>query len=136
MCAGSLAPPELKSSLPETEGVHQSTDGVVDLGWIHSEANLFELEHQGPGAKPQVRYRGPDASSVRSGLAEGRHQFRVRTTTKDGNAGPWSPPLALQVAYMNPARVRLLLILGALVVISTVVVILHGHFTHKRNAIG
>ena len=57
----------------------------------------------------------------------------MRATNDGVEAGPWSPPLALQVTYMDAGKVRLLLILGALVVTSTVVVILHGHFTHQRE---
>ncbi|MCH7225651.1 hypothetical protein [Haloferula sp. A504] len=106
---------------------------MVDLEWTRAGGTRFELEHQPPGSTPQVRYDGTQASSVRSGLGAGRHRFRVRATNEDGEAGPWSPPLALEVTYMDAGKVRLLLILGALVVTSTVVVILHGHFTHQRN---
>lgn len=106
---------------------------MIDLEWTPAGGNHFELEHQAPGSTPQVRYKGKEASSVRSGLAEGRHHFRVRAAGDDGETGPWSPPLALQVTYMDAGKVRLLLILGALVVTSTVVVILHGHFTHQRD---
>jgi hypothetical protein len=131
------AAPEIRCGLDAGDGIHRSTDGVVDLAWTRDGASLYQLEEQSPGAPDfEHRYAGPDASTVRSGLAEGIHRFRVRGLDALGNPGPWSEALVVEVAYMDRGKVRLLLVLGATVVIATVVVIVHGHLSHRRASAG
>lgn len=116
-------------------GIHRSTDGVVDLSWTSTEATSFELQESTPTSEGAFlpRYAGVDPSTVRTGLAEGLHGFRVRALDATGEPSAWSETLAVEVIYMDRGKVRLLLILGAVVVLSTIAVILHGHFTHRRE---
>lgn len=136
MMANAAPPkPEIRCGLDRDEhGLHQSTDGVVDLAWTAGAALAYELAESTPDASGtfEPRYAGPDTSTVRTGLAEGVHRFRVRAIDANGNPGPWSEPLAVEVAYMDRGRVKLLLVLGAVVVVSTIGTILHGHLTHRR----
>jgi hypothetical protein len=135
----SAAPPapELDCGLPvdEASGIYQSTEGVVDLAWSADGAARYQLEEATPedGETFESRYTGPDASTVRTGLSEGLHRFRVRGLDTDGEPGPWSETLAIQVSYMDRGKVRLLLVLGAVVVVSTIVTILFGHFSQQRH---
>lgn len=126
--------PELECSLPAADGIHLSSDGVVDLAWSSpGDAASFQLEEEVPGSGSfALRYEGPDASSVRSGLGSGVHRFRVRALDEAGAAGDWSAPLAVEVRFMDPRRVRTLLVLGGAVVIATISVIIHGHLTHRK----
>ena len=133
---GAPPAPELSSELgADDQKVHRSTEGVVDLSWETENAVRFELEEAGPDEPKAfaLRYAGPDASTVRTGLSEGVHHFRVRAFDADGDPGPWSEELAVEVAYMPQGKVRLLLLLGGVVVIATISTILHGHFTHRRS---
>ena len=134
--AFAAALPKISCDLDQgKDGTYLTHEGVVDLKWKAGEAVSFELQESNP-AKPEVfktRYSGSDHSSVLSGLAEGLHRFRVRTTDAGGNPGPWSETLIVEVDYMPASRVRLLLVLGALVVLATVITIVHGHFTHRRK---
>lgn len=121
---------ELSCALPQENGIHQCSDGVAELAWIGKNAKSFTLEENltdEPGGF-KIRYQGTDLASVRSGLAPGVHHFRVRA-----DDGPWSDTLTVQVAYMEEARLHLLLALGGIVVLATVIAILHGHLTHSRR---
>jgi hypothetical protein len=124
------AQPELTCGLEKSGGVHQSSDGVVDLKWS-GDLTTYELEAATPGDLFEPRYLGADLSSVRTGLEEGVHRFRVRGINAEGDAGPWSNVLSVEVSYMESGRVRLLLGLGGFVVLATILAILHGHFTHR-----
>lgn len=90
----------------------------------------FELEQarepEFPGAV--TRYRGPDQTSVLTGLAEGEYYFRVRLNPEDGEAGAWSETLAAEVDYFPRWQVFLLVGIGFAVVAATVAAVLHGHF--------
>ncbi len=125
--------PDLTSCLPVAGDIYQSSDGVADLAWEAAGAATFELEESGASQDFSPRYQGPDPASIRSGLAAGVHRFRVRGIDSEGEAGPWSEDLAVEVTYMEAGRLRLLLILGGTVVLATIGTILHGHFSHKKR---
>lgn len=130
MCARPAAP-VLTSDLPLQGGIHQSGDGVADLKWGGTDAASFELEERVSGGGFKLRYQGSDRASIRSGLAAGTYHFRIRAADSGGLVSPWSDELAVEVTYMDAARLRLLLILGAIVVLATVGAILHGHASHS-----
>ena len=130
------AAPILECGLESTNGLHVCQDGMVDLQWTKGEsAETYELEEAVPGSPQEFhpRYSGSDLSSVRTGLAEGSHRFRVRAIDAAGTAGPWSETLVVKVTYMSHDRLILLLILGGCVVLATVSAITHGHFTHRKR---
>ena len=80
-------------------------------------------------ATPVARYTGRDVSSVLSGLAEGDHYFRVGS--KDG--GKWSAPVKVTVEFFPRDRLVLLLVLGGVVVLSTIGAILVGYAKTKNR---
>lgn len=130
--------PTLTCELQQEDGIYQSTDGVVDLKWHTDGAEAYELTQQSSAQRikyglSEVRYHGPDASSVRTGLNEGWHLFKVRAIAEDGSISEWSEPLELKVTYMNAGRLRVLLILGGIVVLSTAGAIVHGHLSHRKR---
>ncbi len=110
----------------------------MDLKWQSKGAATYELqerysEQREEHGLSQTRYTGPDSSSVRSGLQEGWHAFQVRAIEKDGTRSEWSETLYLKVTYMDRGRLQLLLLLGGLVVLSTIAAILHGHLSHRNR---
>ena len=125
--------PGLTSDLPVERGVHQSSDGVVDLRWEGADGATFELQQRTPRHDFETRYRGQDQASIRSGLLSGVHDFRVREIDSAGVAGPWSGILTVAVVYIEGGRLKLLLVLGGLVVLATIGAIVHGHFSHHRR---
>jgi len=78
---------------------------------------------------PVARYTGRDVSSVLSGLAEGDHYFRIGV--KDG--GKWSAPVKVKVEFFPRDRLVLLLVLGGVVVLSTIGAILVGYAKTKNR---
>lgn len=78
---------------------------------------------------PVVRYTGRDVSSVLSGLSEGGHYFRIGS--KDGRR--WSAPVKVNVAFFPRDRLVLLLVLGGIVVLSTIGAILVGYAKTKNR---
>ncbi len=107
----------------------------MDLQWDADDATSFELEERKPPGDFESRYQGAGRASIRSGLAAGIHQFRVRAIDSSGAVGPWSGDLAVNVTYMEKRRLRMLLILGGLVVLATIGAIVHGHFSHHRKGV-
>lgn len=113
-----------------------SHDGAVALSW-NRPAPPWTVELQqaptGEFSQPVMRYRGSDRGSVLTGLPEGTHHFRVRSTAADGASGPWSPTLEAQVTFMDRGQLFLLLALGGIVVLLTAGAILAGHVRARAN---
>lgn len=106
-------------------------DGQITLSWESShDSQVVELQQGSTDrfSDPVLRYVGADHGSVITGLPEGSHFFRIRALDADRQAGPWSKPFEVKVAYMERSQVIRLLIIGGLIVVSTVVAILAGHF--------
>ncbi|MFC7339486.1 hypothetical protein ACFQY0_20000 [Haloferula chungangensis] len=109
----------------------------MDLKWPAGEDSdlgdgttlSFRLEEKTAASEWQSRYEGPDRSSVRTGMAEGLHEFRVLDLSKN----LYSETLSVEVRYMDAGRVRLLLISGGIVVLATIIAILHGHLNHGKE---
>lgn len=107
-----------------------SANGTVTLAWSDAGDGLFELQQatEGGFADPVVRYEGPDAGSVVSGLPEGVHFFRVRRS-----GGDWSPAVAVRVEFVPRRKLFTLLGLGGVVVLATVAAIVAGHLSTRRE---
>lgn len=75
---------------------------------------------------PVERYRGPDLAFFTSGLPEGRHYFRVRST----DSSTWSQPLKVTVTYPKAHRVKSLLVLGGVTFAILIYVVVSGHQTY------
>ncbi len=79
-----------------------------------------------------VRYEGNDASSVLSGLAEGRHYFRVGASGEE----PRSEPLAIEVKFFPRDQLAWLLGIGGVVVVLTIGAIIAGAAQNREKEAG
>lgn len=105
---------------------------MVELKWSDTGSENHQLEQKTGEGDYILRYSGPDQASVRTGLAEGTHFFRVRAVDNEGNPGQWSE-IEVRVEYMDAGRVRILLITGGIVVLSTISAIVFGHLNHRKG---
>lgn len=109
-----------------TEVTESSNSGQATLVWDFGDADVeFVLEQSRTSdfSAPSLRYRGPDRTTVMSGLGEGVHYFRVRLSTDN----EWSVPAKVEVDYISQGKLLALLAIGFLVVAMTVVAIVSGH---------
>lgn len=129
MGAGELAGIDFSDREEVTSKV--SDNGALTLAWQKDEASAVEVQRAGDAAftKPQTVYRGTDAGTVVSGLAEGSHWFRIRL---DG-ASAWSSPLQVEVEFFPRQHLFLLLGTGGIVVIATLTAIIAGHFKSAQD---
>jgi hypothetical protein len=108
-----------------------SDNGAFTLSWEKAPEAKVVVE-QAPSAdfsEALVIYSGTDRATVVTGLREGRHYFRIRLE----NAPAWSEPLVLRVEFVSKATLRLLLAIGAVVVLATVGVIIFGFLKDRRE---
>ena len=118
-------------SVPPGGGELESVDGVLSLVWESDrdpgggEGGSVEYELQQASdesfADAIVRYRGSDAGSYLTGLAEGDYFFRVRE--RDGE---WSPTLTASVKFIDRRVLITLLATGFVVSAATIGTILVG----------
>lgn len=89
---------------------------------------LFELQVAPSNGflEPRAVYRGPDAASVISGLAEGEYFYRVRSFFEEGESSAWSEPLQLIIQYDSLAKAFLLFGIGGIVTVATVALVVIG----------
>ncbi len=99
-----------------------STAGYFQLRW-QGEGGQFELQQASTPQflNPQTLYRGGDHASVLSGLANGEYYYRLRA---DG--GPWSETLKVEVKHHPLNRAWGFFALGAVMFITTLVVLIRG----------
>ncbi len=83
----------------------------------------------------RMLYEGRDRASFRAGLAEGSYFYRVRATDEAGNAGVWSRPLHLEVAYQSMRLALSLFAVGAVVFLATLVLIIAGARKDRCEAV-
>ncbi|MBK1831378.1 hypothetical protein JIN77_11615 [Verrucomicrobiaceae bacterium R5-34] len=103
-----------------------SDNGAIELVWDKPTDTVVVLEQSANAdfTSPIERYRGTDAGSVITGLAEGVHFFRLRAV--DGADDTWSEPLRVEVAFYPESKLFVLLGIGAVVVSLTIGTILYG----------
>jgi len=108
-----------------------SADGAVSLGWKGEAGKPVALEQGDAGTfeNAVIRYQGLDSGAVLTGLPEGIHYFRVGTA----GTGEWSPPLSIEVKFIDRSTLFLLLGVGGLVACMTIGAIISGHFRIKRK---
>jgi len=110
-----------------------SADGAITLRWDGDDHLEVEVQQAGgvEFTAPVLRYRGTDAGTVLTGLAEGSHYFRIREMGPPD--GPWSAPLRVSVEFFPRRRLFLFLGLGAAVVLATIGTIVGGYFQTRRR---
>ncbi|MDF1740792.1 MAG: hypothetical protein P1U86_16650 [Verrucomicrobiales bacterium] len=111
-----------------------SDNGTVTLKWSNPRNEAVALEQSGnAGFDPfVVRYEGTDTSSVLSGLAEGKHYFRVGAA----GGGPRSETLAIEVEFFPRDQLAWLLGIGGVVVVLTIGTIIVGAAQNREKEAG
>jgi hypothetical protein len=114
----------------------ESADGVVAIEWKDAageEGVDYELQQAETRdfAGAVTRYRGPDRTSVLTGLREGVHFFRVRRV----GGTDWSPPLTVRVKFIGRSRMLLLLGTGFVVAALTAGTIIVGPLKPRKGGL-
>ena len=99
------------------------SDGAITLEWNSEGIIVLEHARSKEFAKPWLRYRGDDQSSVLTGLAEGEHFFRIK---EEGEETSWSKVLPIQVEFVDLTLMYFLLAVGGAVSLLTVGAIIQG----------
>ena len=114
----------------------ENNAGQIKLVWRVADSLLareklvkFELQqsHEASFETSRTLYKGSDLASFVSGLPDGDYYYRVRTFEESGSIGEWSETLYLKVRHQSLSLAFTLFGLGAIVFISTVVLILYGN---------
>jgi hypothetical protein len=111
-----------------------SDAGHIALSWKlgsreKTSDSIFELQQSEENISKIFRtiYQGRDTASFRSGLADGVYRFRVRAKSSSNTPwGPWSETKTLHVKHHNTGTVLFFLSTGAIVFITTLLLILLG----------
>jgi hypothetical protein len=107
----------------ENETALRANEGHVLLSWEPTgKDSEYEIQYTGPGGESEIRYRGPDLAYFATGLAEGKHAYRVRES-----GGPWSRPVEVTVNYPPISHVLIGLVSGALLLGITMGTIAAGY---------
>lgn len=116
-----------------------STAGYYRLTWDgDDDGTQYQLQEsrQRDFSTPQTLYEGPDRASLLSGRHDGEYFYRVRTVPAQGQPGPWSDVVAVEVAHHSLGRAFLFFGLGAVVFIATLVMIVGGTLKSKKQENG
>jgi hypothetical protein len=109
-----------------------ATAGYYRLSWRpvsdHIAGLQYELQEARDGAFRQAvtLYRGPDRATVLSGRDDGLRYYRIRTLRDNLEAGAWSTALAVETRHHPLGRALSFLFLGAVVFLSTLILVLRG----------
>ena len=120
-----------------TNSPYLATEGLVDLVWEAEPVDdsiQFQLQQSSDSEFSEVktRYEGLDRGTYVSGLLEGDYYFRVRTLAVEGEPGPWSDPMHVQVRYVSHTLVFWLMSIGSIVFIATVLTVIKGHLRSRK----
>lgn len=122
---------------PEGEVV-QANEGHLRFTWATDSAlpvgatYVFQRSRSPEFMDPVELYRGPDKGTHVSGLAGGTYYFRVYLEDASG-AGPYGPILAVEVDYVDRARVTILMLVGFIVFLCTVGMVIGGHLRTRSK---
>jgi hypothetical protein len=102
---------------------------------IQSRLITFELQRSRDSLFSNARtlYKGSDLASFVSGLPNGDYYFRVRTILDKPGSAAWSKTLLLRVRHQSLVLAFTLFGLGAVVFVSTVLLIIIGNRNAKRE---
>ena len=97
------------------------------LSWQLPDSASVELQQQAVSLESyQTIYTGSDTASVITGLADGDYSYRIRTVTTEGEYSNWTTPVSVSVRHHPLPRAFGFFAVGAIVFISTIVLIVLG----------
>lgn len=119
--------PKFDSSVPE-----YTKSGFFKLSWaIENKKDVIfrVIESQDPAFENyKVKYEGPDLATFVSGLPDGEYYYRVRAISGESSwKSDWSKTLNVTVEHHSLRLAMTLMVIGAVVFISTVGLILYGN---------
>jgi len=104
--------------------------GFFQLKWQSDQQADFVLQQDTTleFKTPKVLYNGPDTARAISGLLNGNYYYRVRIASND-----WSGPVKVVVEHYKLSTALLFLGMGALVFLSTAILIINGYIKTKKH---
>lgn len=132
--AATTAAPVLTSNPPVGDSGYALSDtGYYALSWVWDGDGVetdFVLEESRSCdfSKPKLIYQGPDHSTALSGLLDGEYFYRVRA-----GDGAWAEPIKIVVRHRSLKESIIYLVIGAAVFLATAVLVVAGHFAHRRE---
>ncbi|MDF1826429.1 MAG: hypothetical protein P1U68_17425 [Verrucomicrobiales bacterium] len=132
LCGGNCwGTEEIEFTNREALETEVSSNGTFTLKWSNPEKVEVSLEQSGDESfQPYVvRYVGLDNSSVLSGLAEGKHYFRVGPK----GAETRSDVVGVEVKFFRRDHLLWLLGAGGIVVCLTIGTIIGGTMQHRKE---
>jgi hypothetical protein len=120
-----------------------ATAGYYRLAWqppaeADEQALQYELQESPDGGfeQPVVLYRGPDLATVLSGRDDGLRHYRVRALRDGEPVSPWSETLVVETRHHSPGRALAFFSVGAVIFVSTLVLVIHGGRQHAHKDAG
>lgn len=133
---------ELAAPVFENMGEQVTESGYVKLIWRWElpgsgpEGYEFELQQSENETFSETRtiYTGPDYATFLSGLKNGNYYHRVRVISeKDQTKSEWSDPVLVRVAHHSLHLALALFGMGAIVFLSTILLVMQGNRNANRN---
>ncbi|QBQ54540.1 hypothetical protein [Nitrosococcus wardiae] len=114
-----------------------ATAGFYHLKWQGNGllASSYELQeaHDTEFTHPTIVYQGPDQATLISGRDNGQYFYRVRALNQGQPTSPWSSPIAVTVRHHPPERAFAFFTAGAIVFLATLVLIISGARSSKKE---
>lgn len=106
--------------------------------WKDTENRRFELQESRSPAfvQPQTLYQGPDRASLLSGRPDGAYYYRVRLHPEDGQPGPWSDTVEIDVEHHSLGRAFTFFGVGAGVFLATLGLVVGGNLKSRHEGSG
>lgn len=113
---------------------------VLETSTTSSDTGFWRLSWSSPGdvelqeatradfSDARVLYEGPDQATVVSGRLDGVYHYRLRAA-----GGPWGQAVRVEVQHHSLRKALSFLGAGAVVFVSTVILIVVGHRRHRRE---
>lgn len=115
--------------------LHWDTDSTVAGSPVNKAGDFILIESREPGfTNSRTIYRGADTATVISGKPDGTYYYRVGIAQpQEGRPGSWSNSASITVKHHPLSRAFMFFGLGALVFLSTLVVIVRGNLAANDN---
>lgn len=112
-----------------------SDTGHFTLSWMATDdaagyAFVVEQAREADFSDAQILYEGPSTAATMSGLLDGVYYYRARLS----ESSTWSESVAVVVQHHSLTQAFIFLGLGAIVFLSTGIMIIAGHIKQRRES--